>query len=1167
MLMTTTINDEETLRSIVNDLGANLMVEAGAGTGKTYALVSRVVALVKSGVRMQNIVAITFTDAAAAELSERVRSRMEQLLEDGLGDSNEDLLAKDLTEQERSRIREAVAELDQAAVQTIHSFAAQLLRDRPLSANLPPGWVPLDAVDSTERFAERWDQWLGSTLSQAPDANPELTESLRYLVGVKAGLGTWREVAKAFADNYERLASEGSIPEIDLGALAESTLDKLEELSAQCIDHSDRLFEQISSAIETVRSVLDVADRLSEAVRALDQGAKVDFDRNVGSSKNWNVPPKEIRDRFREEIGKPFQVSVRCAPALTVLQNLRQTFALRYTAQRKAEGVASFEDLLVWARDLLRDDATARRRFQDLYTHILIDEFQDTDPLQAEIAFYLAAKPDANMDGREWHTVPLTSGKLFIVGDSKQSIYRFRRADIGVTHLVRESGQLRPLTLTENRRSQKPVLDWINALFSQIMTVEPGLQAEYIPLQLNPGLQRHDLESSVQVFGEPLDLSADALRGLQARNVASIIVDSAAEGSPNRLHVYDKERRDTRQAVLQDMCILIRSRTGLGILTRALEAAGVPYRLEGNSLVFGTQEVQELLNCLRAIDDPSDQVSVVAALRSPALACSDVDLARWRDAGGTCNYQSNLLDEDTLVNENREKRRQGTLELGENFPVRTGLLKIRAYHQLRQTTGVARLIAKFIRETRLEELDLAENRPREVWRRRRFLGEQARQLEYAAETNPGTAPLTLNTFLQWADMQQEEGTRITDVTTPEADDDAVRIMTMHAAKGLEFPIVILLGLEHDPSRIREAVLIDSSTGSTEVKLGGLRTPGYSTLEEQEKVHDAAELVRLAYVGSTRARDHLIVSTYQSTARGNRQSNGIVAQIHSLCENATLPHAVASANVDSELRWSGSVAGAPARTEYDPGSWQSERADSIQRRSFPQAVTATRLAKALTPIGVEIDDKDSEPIAEPVRRAARGGTAFGSALHAVLQGALNQMSLKLPLPGDVLVDNLLAGLDPAIEQLAQQHAKDQGVSASSDDVARLANRALRSPAVVAGMRAPRLWPEIPVAASIDTPRGPVVIEGIIDLLYQDDDGELVILDYKSDRVDDNAAADAKLEHYRMQGVAYAAAVERATGNTVKAVHFLFVQLQDGLREIDNLRDAVDGIAQTIAHGMG
>ena len=491
--MTTTINDEETLRSIVNDLGANLMVEAGAGTGKTYALVSRVVALVKAGVRMQNIVAITFTDAAAAELSERVRSRMEQLLDDGLEDVDEDLLAKDLTDQERGRIRQAVAELDQAVVQTIHSFAAQLLRERPLSASLLPGWVLLDAVDSTQRFAERWDQWLEGTLGQAPEANLELRESLRYLIGVKAGIGTWRQVAKDFADNYERLANEGSLAEIDLRALAASTLGELEWLRVQCVNDSDSLFEQISAAIETVTAVLEVADRPLDALRALDQGAKVDYSGTKGASaRNWTAPIAVIRKQFREDIGGPFQIAVRCTPALTVLQNLRQSFALRYTAQRKAEGVASFDDLLVWARDLLRDDATARRRFQDMYTHVLIDEFQDTDPLQAEIAFYLAAQPDANIDGRSWHTVPLTPGRLFIVGDSKQSIYRFRRADIGVTYLVRESGQLRPLTLTENRRSQKPVLDWINAVFSQIMTGEPGLQAEHVPLQLNPGLQRND---------------------------------------------------------------------------------------------------------------------------------------------------------------------------------------------------------------------------------------------------------------------------------------------------------------------------------------------------------------------------------------------------------------------------------------------------------------------------------------------------------------------------------------------------------------------------------------------------------------------------------------------------------------------------------------------------
>ena len=1166
--MTTKTDDQTTLYSIVNDLGANLMIEAGAGTGKTYALVSRVVALVKAGVRMQNIVAITFTEAAAAELSERIRSRMEQLLDNDHPDNVHDLLAQELNDRDRGRIRRAVGELDQAAVQTIHSFAAQLLRDRPLPANLPPGWTPMDAVESAQRFEEQWDQWMDRALGEGADANPELTGALRYLVGVNAGVASWNEIARAFDGNYDRLASDGSVPEIDLRAVAETTLRALETLRAQCVNPSDSLFEQISSAAETVKAIVEVADRPADAARALEQGAKVDFSGTAGSSaKNWSAPIAETRKQFREEIGQPFQIAVRFAPALTILHHLRQSFALDFVAQRKAEGVATFDDLLVWARDLLRDDAPTRRHFQERYTHILIDEFQDTDPLQAEIAYYLAASPDANIAGPNWHTIPLIPGKLFIVGDSKQSIYRFRRADIGVTRLVKESGQLRPLTLAENRRSQKPILDWVNAVFGELMVGEAGLQAEYIALQPNAGLQRDDLAASVQVFGEPMDLNAAALRQEQARHVASIITDSAGVGAPNRMEVYDRESGGVRPAGLRHVCVLIRSRTGLGILTRALEYAGIPYRLEGRSLVFGTQEVQDLLNCLRAIDDPSDEVSIVAALRSPAFACSDVMLARWRDAGGTWNYQSRVLDDGEPANENQKKRHQRLAELGADFPVWFGLLKMRAYHQMRQTMGAARLIDAFIRDRRLEELDLAENRPREIWRRRRFLAEQARQLEQASAANPGTPPLTLHTFLQWADLQQEEGARINEIAVPETDDDAVRIMTMHAAKGLEFPIVILLGLEQTPSVTSKSMLFDASTGLTEVRLGGLQSPGYAALVEWEKIHAETELVRLAYVGATRARDHLVVSMYQSTARGNRHGAGIVAQIAGLGEDASLPHTRASAGVDGGLRLQPSVVGTAALPDYAPDIWQQKRTASVRHRSFPQAVTATSVARALAPSDADIEDKDAERDSEATDRAGRGGTAFGSALHEVLQVAVDRISDRLPLADDAAVDDVLAELDPGIEHLAQESAKDYGVSDSAGDIARLANRALRSSAVVAGLRAPRLWSEIPVAASIDTPRGPVVMEGIIDLLYRDHDGQLVILDYKSDRVDSEAAVEVKLDHYRLQGAAYAAAVERATGDSVKAVQFLFVRRSDGLREIDNLRELIEGLPQTLAHATG
>ena len=308
----------------------------------------------------------------------------------------------------------------------------------------------------------------------------------------------------------------------------------------------------------------------------------------------------------------------------------------------------------------------------------------------------------------------------------------------------------------------------------------------------------------------------------------------------------------------------------------------------------------------------------------------------------------------------------------------------------------------------------------------------------------------------------------------------------------------------------------------------------------------------------------MVSMYQSTARGNRHGAGIVAKIAGLGEDVALPHTRVSASVDGGLRFQASIVGAAALPEYAPDTWQQKRTESVLHRAFPQAVTATSVAKALAPSEADIEDKDAERDSEATDRAGRGGTAFGSALHEVLQVAVDRMSNRLPLADEAAVDEVLAELDPGIEQLAQECATDYGVSAAgAGDIARLADRALRSPAVLAGLMAPQLWSEIPVAATIDTPRGPVVMEGIIDLLYRDHDGQLVILDYKSDRVDSDSAVEVKLDHYRMQGAAYAAAVERATADSVKAVQFLFVRRPDGLREIDNLRELIEGLPQALA----
>ena len=191
-------SDGITLDRIATNLASNLIIEAGAGTGKTYALVSRLVALVKAGVRMRDIVAITFTEPAAAELSERIRKRIEQLLDDLSPENSTDLLARDLSDEERARLNGAISELDQASIQTIHSFAAQLLRERPLDANLPPGWTVLDEIEASQRFVLHWESWLESVLGEDPSTPPDLTDALRFVVRERIGIANWRKLAEAF---------------------------------------------------------------------------------------------------------------------------------------------------------------------------------------------------------------------------------------------------------------------------------------------------------------------------------------------------------------------------------------------------------------------------------------------------------------------------------------------------------------------------------------------------------------------------------------------------------------------------------------------------------------------------------------------------------------------------------------------------------------------------------------------------------------------------------------------------------------------------------------------------------------------------------------------------------------------------------------------------------
>ena len=385
----TTPSDQPARDAIVERLDENMVVEAGAGTGKTTSLVERVVALVTTGrASMGGIAAITFTEAAAAELRSRIGETLERVGSD-----------PDREQVERERCVRAVDDLDQSAIQTLHSFAASLLRERPLEAGLPPGFNVRDPIEAEVAFERKWSEWLDATLD-----DPEAQEALRPALEGGMTLRHIREIAVSFNTNYD--------------LLADASFDSLPEQSGE---------------------------------------------------------------------------GEREAALLPVLELLRR-FALDYADERKAAGEVEFQDLLVLARDLLRDSIPARDHFRDRYSHVLIDEVQDTDPLQAELAFFLAEDVSEGVDTsdrpKDWRDVRPADGKLFIVGDPKQSIYRFRRADIQQVKRMQELVGGSNEKLTQNFRSQSPVISWVNHVFHRWMVESDG-QPEYIPLDAEPSEASH----------------------------------------------------------------------------------------------------------------------------------------------------------------------------------------------------------------------------------------------------------------------------------------------------------------------------------------------------------------------------------------------------------------------------------------------------------------------------------------------------------------------------------------------------------------------------------------------------------------------------------------------------------------------------------------------------
>ncbi len=1104
-----------------------LFVVAGAGTGKTTSLVQRIVNLVRSGrTTLDRIAAITFTEAAAADLRERVRQELEQEVAAGLAD-----LAPDSAAQ--IRCRQGIADLDHATICTLHSFAGQLLRECPMAAGLPPGFDTSDEIVADLKFNDAWKDWLNQVLAE--DAPPARDFSLALALNIR--LEHIKALARIFHENYINLegatfSDNVAAPQNNVGALLGERWDELDRLR-QCSKNSpgDALFDHVERLREAILNLATAEPGSLEYYRHLRQLPKLTTTR--GSQSNWNPDPESGINAARrlKELLQELNSAVAAEKkqvhqyALAQIMDAVSQFVLDYARQRKAEGRAEFHDLLFWARNMLRDRLEIRDHFRQRFTHLLVDESQDTDPVQAEIAMFLAESVPADRPANhqrpvKWEEITPEPGKLFVVGDPKQSIYRFRRADVeqmrGLQQRIEESCG-HTVSLVQNFRSRQPIIDWVNYLFRRWMGNEAGDRSEsYAQVSyesMNPlPAAAADSPFSPRVWAladEKMEnIRIDEIRRQEAADIAHLLRQIHSQGwlKLDRKATENTGRETYVPVNYSDICILIRARTGLPALERALEAGNIPYRLESASLFFETQEARDLLNCLKAIDNPADGVAVVAALRSPAFGCSDVGLLLHHDAGGQFDYLLESAD-------------------GTSGPVSESLSVLRRFHELRIWQKPGSLLDQFIRDRQLLESAAWNPRMREQWRRYRFMVDRAWQLA-------GSGEISLRDFISWVEDQISERAQVVEAPVPESDESAVRVMTMHSAKGLEFPVVILTGINTVPRHNPPPAIFDRQKQTFEVSLGArsdtATTKGYREAAAREKEMADAELVRLMYVAATRARDHLVLSLRRpAKSRGGEPPaesiSGYLQERPDLWQPVQLDPALLPAAhrtpAEADVPYQHTVAAKDV--------WVQNRDSLLNRIGRPTVVSATSLIAQARDEEAEpddaapdslLDDKpepDETTAAEPWRRG-RAGTSLGRAVHAVLQ------SIDLATG---------AGLD----ERARAQAVVEGIPAAEGRIVRLARAALDSAIVRRAVAARMHWREVPVAA----PLGDGFLHSFIDLMFEEADG-LVIVDYKTDALRPGNSERARSERYRLQGGAYAGAVSEATGKPVKEVVFLYLQ---------------------------
>lgn len=1097
--MTTTktmiLADSEARRMAIAAYDRSLLVEAGAGSGKTAVMAGRIVMLLACGVAPKRIAAVTFTELAASELLIRVREFVGMLLADPAQPPAEMVAAlpNGLDGTRQANLAAANHVIDEMTCSTIHGFCQRLIKPYPVEADIDPGATLMDRDQGELAFQEIADGWLREALAADDSLLAELAlrDPDQTIALVHKLLGLLRHNRHAMASRPKPLAATG--------ALFLQASESLSDFLRECGDAAEAETIEISASFEgmaaSVAPLLDqdgptalaalLSTRADEALLTSSGSfaayrkkgkwqaaarlaglSKADADRLCDQATAYYAACCATWDDFSQQIA---------SRVLAEMVALLGQVTERFRAYKREAGLLDFDDLIHAARDLLRDHEPVRQALAARYAHVLVDEFQDTDPLQSEIFWRLCGDAPAGADPSSWSHYRIREGALFLVGDPKQAIYRFRGADVAAYVQARNAFAAQDassiLAISTNFRSQAPILHFVNERFAALMSTEigqPGFTA-LEPFHAGVG----DLPCVVALDVAPAGAGSDQLRDAEAEAVA----DLCARLIGNHMLV-DRKSGAPRACRPGDIALLAPTGSELWRYEEALERRSVPVATQAGKGLYRRQEIQDLIALTRVLADPADTLALGALLRGPLVGLSEetlldivAALPRPDDALEAIPRLSLRTDVRHIVDPH----------------ARDILQKLQSLRRRANTTTPHHLLAQAVDVMRVRPL---------LMQRHRLHAERAlANVDHFLNMASAYAVRGLRAFAiamseAWDDESRAPEGR------PDAQEGAVALYTMHAAKGLEWPIVIPINTMTQ-TRAVESTLVERRSGYIYCPVFGLSTAGLDKARRAEQEEVGRERIRLWYVAATRARDLLVLPRLVADMRDNMWMALPRFPLQDLpaLDVSALPETPGIAPVEAGNRQN--------RAQFDEEAAriaESHRKLTWLAPSRDEGLGGALLAPA-EHAAVTTNLDEGAPDASSVR--VQGGRERGLLIHKLLEEVLNGEIADNPA-------SLAARAGVLIGMLGLASNDDPASGVSAAEIAHCVGRTLALPEI-AEIRSV-LVPEYALLSAAVTEAGESATVGIADAVGFSPDGKpQVVVDWKSDV---NPTPET-IDHYRAQ----------------------------------------------------